>query len=177
MRPNFTVLCLGLAKSGKSTLLAKVSGEATDNIEPTVGFSIKALMFDECFVDVKELGGGEHVRPYWDRYYTGSQGVIFVVDSSSDDKTMEIARTEFDKALSHHELDGLPLLVLANYQDVPGARSETQIKELFDLDAQDRTWVIQGCTASDKSSIEKGFHRFNALLVNPPTQKGEFHSI
>ena len=37
MKPNFTVLCLGLGKSGKSTLLAKVSGEATNLIEPTVG--------------------------------------------------------------------------------------------------------------------------------------------
>lgn len=37
VRPNFTVLCLGLGKSGKSTLLAKVSGESTDEIEPTVG--------------------------------------------------------------------------------------------------------------------------------------------
>ena len=35
--PNFTVLCLGLGRSGKSTLLAKLSGEATDKIEPTVG--------------------------------------------------------------------------------------------------------------------------------------------
>lgn len=67
------------------------------------------------------------MRPYWDRYYTGGHGIIFVVDSSADDKTMEVAKTEFDKALSHHELDGLPLLMLANYQDVPGARTEEQV--------------------------------------------------
>jgi GTPase SAR1 family protein len=74
------------------------------------------------------ISGGDNVRPYWDRYYTGGDGVIFVVDSSADDKTMEVAKSEFDKALSHHELDGLPLLFLANYQDVPGAKSEAQVK-------------------------------------------------
>lgn len=177
VRPNFTVLCLGLGRSGKSTLLAKVSGESTDAIEPTVGFSIKALMFDDCFVDVKELGGGDSVRPYWDRYYTGGNGVIFVVDSSADDKTMQIAKTEFDKAMSHHELDNLPLLMLANYKDVPGARSEEQIKQIFELESQDRAWVIQGCTASDRSSVERGFHKFNKLLISPPHQKGEFDQI
>ncbi|KAL4227629.1 ADP-ribosylation factor-like protein 15 [Mactra antiquata] len=177
VRPNFTVLCLGIGKSGKSTLLAKVSGESTDEIEPTVGFSIKALMFDECFVDVKELGGGDNVRPYWDRYYTGAQGIIYVIDCSSDEETMEKSKKEFDKAMGNHQLDGLPLLVLANYQDVPGARNESQIKQIFELETLDRFWVVQPCTASDKSSIEKGFNKFNSLLLSPARGKGEFDQI
>jgi len=34
------VLCLGLGGAGKSSLLATVSGESTDDIEPTVGKSL-----------------------------------------------------------------------------------------------------------------------------------------
>lgn len=179
MRPNFTVLCLGVGASGKSTLLAKVSGEATDEIEPTVGFSIKALMFDECFVDVKELGGGDNVRPYWDRYYTTAQGVIFVVESSCDEKTMEVTKAEFHKAMQNEQLSGLPLLVLANFQDVPGARTEQQIREALDLDKEQRPWVIQACSARDKDSVVKGFSKFNQLLLSPHNTvgPGEFHSI
>lgn len=36
-KPNFNVVCVGLSKSGKSTLLSVLSGESTDNIEPTIG--------------------------------------------------------------------------------------------------------------------------------------------
>lgn len=36
-KPNFNVVCIGLSKSGKSTLLSVLSGESTDNIEPTIG--------------------------------------------------------------------------------------------------------------------------------------------
>ena len=42
IKPNFTVLCLGLKGAGKSTLLAVLSGESSDEIAPTVG-SYKAL--------------------------------------------------------------------------------------------------------------------------------------
>ena len=37
MKPNFSVVCLGLKGSGKSTLLAVLSGESSDEIAPTVG--------------------------------------------------------------------------------------------------------------------------------------------
>jgi hypothetical protein len=36
-RPNFSALCLGLANSGKSTLLALLSGENAEGLRPTVG--------------------------------------------------------------------------------------------------------------------------------------------
>ena len=71
--------------------------------------------------------GGDTVRPYWDRYFLGAQGVIFVVDSSADEKTMDLTIQEFHKALDNNQLDGLPLLILANYQDVKGARSEQEV--------------------------------------------------
>ena len=71
--------------------------------------------------------GGDNVRPYWDRYYGGAQGVIFVIDSSCDAKTMETTVKEFNRALDNDELEGLPLFVLANFQDVPGARSASDV--------------------------------------------------
>ena len=37
MAVELNVLCLGLEGAGKSTLLATLSGESTDNIEPTSG--------------------------------------------------------------------------------------------------------------------------------------------
>lgn len=48
---------------------------------------------------------------------------IFVVDSSSNDDDVDLAASELQEAISHPSLGTLPLLVLANKQDVKGARS------------------------------------------------------
>ena len=73
------------------------------------------------------LTGGDNVRPYWDKYFQGAQGVIFVVDSTCDEEEMTQNRTELDKAMENDELSGLPLLVLANQQDKMGARKPSEV--------------------------------------------------
>lgn len=52
---------------------------------------------------------------------------IFVVDSSSSDDDVKLAAAELQAALSHPSLKNLPLLVLANKQDVAGARSSDEV--------------------------------------------------
>lgn len=74
------------------------------------------------------VSGGDNVRPYWNRYYSGAQGIIFVVDSTADEKSMDVAKEEFDKAINDDQLEGLPLLFLANYQDRPGAATQDQVR-------------------------------------------------
>ncbi|XP_060075854.1 ADP-ribosylation factor-like protein 15 [Ylistrum balloti] len=172
-KPNFTVLCLGLEGSGKSSLLAVLSGEKYEDIPPTIGFSIKALMFDDCIVDVKELGGRESVRPYWDRYYAGAQGIIFVVDSTSSDENLKLASNELHKALGDPVLDDLPLLVLCSYQDKQNAKSPTQIQEILEVNLEDghRPWTIHGCSIQDRESIKESFEKFNEFLLHPSHSK------
>ncbi|XP_069138344.1 ADP-ribosylation factor-like protein 15 [Argopecten irradians] len=177
-KPNFTVLCIGLEKSGKSSLLAVLSGEKCDEIPPTIGFSIKALLFDDCIVDVKELGGGESIRPYWDRYYAGAQGIIFVVDSSSSDERLKLASNELHKALGDPVLDDLPLLVLCNYQDKPNAKTVSQLKEILEVSLEDghRRWNIFGCSIHDKDSIKQSFEELNKTLLHPKPHSKANHS-
>lgn len=166
-KPTFSVLCIGLSNSGKSTLLTLLSGESTEGIRPTVGFSIKALMFDNCFVDVKELGGSDNVRMYWNKYFTGAQGVIFVVDSACNDNDMKTANAELHKALADPELDDLPLLVLGNHQDKPGARTKEQLTNELELSLQTscRKWLLHTCSRNNKDQILAAFQEFNKILI------------
>ncbi|XP_010187000.1 PREDICTED: ADP-ribosylation factor-like protein 15, partial [Mesitornis unicolor] len=64
----------------------------------------------------------DNIRKYWSRYYQGSQGVIFVLDSASSEDDLETARNELHSALQHPQLCTLPFLILANHQDKPAAR-------------------------------------------------------
>ncbi|MBN3315492.1 ARL15 protein, partial [Atractosteus spatula] len=126
-RPEYDVVCIGLTGSGKTSLLSRLCSEGTDNIVPTTGFSIKAVPFQNAILNVKELGGADNIKKYWSRYYQGSQGVIFVLDSASSEEDLEIARNELHSALQHPQLCTLPFLILANHQDKPAARSVQEV--------------------------------------------------
>ena len=54
---------------------------------------------------------------------------VFVVDSSCNDDDVDLAAAELQEALSHPSLESLPLLVLANKQDVNGARSTDEVSD------------------------------------------------
>ncbi|XP_007449234.1 PREDICTED: ADP-ribosylation factor-like protein 15-like, partial [Lipotes vexillifer] len=122
-RPEYDLVCIGLTGSGKTSLLSKLCSESPNSVVSTTGFSIKAVPFQNAILNVKELGGADNIRKYWSRYYQGSQGVIFVLDSASSEDDLETARNELHSALQHPQLCTLPFLILANHQDKPAARS------------------------------------------------------
>ncbi|XP_013418107.1 ADP-ribosylation factor-like protein 15 [Lingula anatina] len=174
-RPEISVVCIGLAKAGKSTLLALISGESTQDIQPTIGFSIKALQFKNCILNVKEIGGGEGVRPYWKHYFSGAKGIIFVLDSACPESDLEIVKTELSNALANPTLDKLPLLVLACHQEKDGARSIEQLKKELELEfhGEGRAWLIHPCSLNDLRGIKEGFENFNQYLLGEKSVEGD----
>jgi len=65
------------------------------------------------------VGGQDKIRPLWRHYYTGSEGLIFVVDSADRDRIDE-ARQELHRIIGDREMRNALLLVFANKQDLPG---------------------------------------------------------
>ncbi|GCB63124.1 ADP-ribosylation factor-like protein 15 isoform X4 [Scyliorhinus torazame] len=165
-RTEYDVVCVGLTGSGKSSLLTQLCSENTDSIIPTTGFSIKAVPFQNAILNVKELGGAENIRKYWSRYYQGSQGVVFVLDSASSEDDLETARNELHSALQHPQLCTLPFLILANHQDKPAARSLQEIKKYFELEplARGQRWILQPCSVENMDAVREGFNQFISLL-------------
>ncbi|XP_014324017.1 ADP-ribosylation factor-like protein 15 isoform X1 [Xiphophorus maculatus] len=171
-RPEYDVVCIGLTGAGKTSLLSRLCGESTDNIVPTTGFSIKAVPFPNAILNVKELGGADNIKKYWSRYYQGSQGVIFVLDSASSDEDLEAARNELHSALQHPQLCTLPFLILANHQDKPAARAPNQIKKYFELEplARGKRWILEGCTVDNMESMKESFGQLISLLEDKETE-------
>jgi len=71
-------VCLGLSGAGKSTLLAQLAGESAAGLTPTMGFSIKPVSTPSTLFHIKELGGSEKIRPYWNMYYSDVDGMVHV---------------------------------------------------------------------------------------------------
>ncbi|KAK7882655.1 hypothetical protein WMY93_028829 [Mugilogobius chulae] len=128
------VLMLGLDSSGKTTLLYKLKFNENVWTVQTVGFNVESLDTDRSSLALIlwDIGGQRKMRSYWKHFYPDAAGVLFVVDSW-DQKRLEEAHKELHRALHHEALWGIPLVVLANKQDLAGALSAGALCEKLDL--------------------------------------------
>merc|ERR1719482_1753496 len=112
------ILMMGLDAAGKTTTLYKLKlGKVVTTI-PTIGFNVETVDHQSISFTMWDLGGRDKIRPLWRHYFQGTQGIIFVVDSNDRDR-IEDAREELNKFLNEDELRSVPLLVVANKQDLP----------------------------------------------------------
>ena len=88
--------------------------------------------------------------------YTGTQGIIYVVDSNDRERTSD-AREELHHMLTDPELQNAPLLILANKQDLPHALSASELTDRLALNGvRDRQWFIQGSCAVSGDGLYQG---------------------
>ncbi|KAM3616592.1 uncharacterized protein V6R79_020527 [Siganus canaliculatus] len=167
------VLMLGLDGSGKTTLLYKLKYNESVVTVPTVGFNVETLETDRSSpsLTVWDVGGQRKMRPHWKHHYTDTAGLLFVVDSW-DQKRMDEARKELHRVLRYESLRGVPLVVLANKQDLPGALFPEELCLKLDLRilCVGRDWFIQPCSATTGVGIEEGFRRIIYLMKTPLKQ-------
>ena len=84
-----------------------------------VGFNVETVTYKNVKFNVWDVGGQDKIRPLWRHYYTGTQGLVFVVDSQ-DRERIDEAKQELHRILSDREMKECLLLVFANKQDLPG---------------------------------------------------------
>merc|ERR1711865_761327 len=150
------ILMLGLDNSGKTTILKKLSDEDIATITPTQGFNIKSLMHEGFKLNVWDIGGQKSIRPYWRNYFDQTDSLMYVIDSS-DRKRLEETGDELSKLLEEDKLAGVPLLVLANKQDLLNALPPNEVAEGLNLfSIRDRPWQIQPCSAKSGEGLQDG---------------------
>merc|ERR1711918_200339 len=142
------LIMVGLDAAGKTTILYKFKlGEVVTTI-PTVGFNVESVEYKNISFTVWDIGGQDKIRKLWRYYYQGSDGLIFVIDSSDRDR-IEDAREELSKMLIDEEMKDAALLVLANKQDLPNSFSTAEVTEKLGLhNLKNRPWFIQSTCAT-----------------------------
>ncbi|XP_074498335.1 ADP-ribosylation factor-like protein 14 [Sebastes fasciatus] len=175
-RKQAQVLMLGLDGSGKTTLLYKLKYNERVLTVPTVGFNVETLETDRSSpgLTVWDVGGQRKMRPHWRHHYTDTDGLVFVVDSW-DQKRLDEARKELHRVLRYESLRGVPLVALANKQDLQGALSPEALCVTLDLRrvCEGRAWFIQPCSAITGMGLEEGFRRIVYLMKTPFKQTQE----
>ncbi len=150
------IVMVGLDGAGKTTVLYKLkTGDSILSV-PTVGFNIEVLEYKNLKFNVWDVGGQDRIRPLWKHYYQNASGVIYVVDSNDPDRIEEAAE-ELAKMLQEDTLSGVPVLVLANKQDLPRAMKISAMTEQLGMGSlKNRKWFVQGCCGTSGDGLYEG---------------------
>ncbi|KAI8827426.1 ADP-ribosylation factor-like protein 8B [Chytriomyces hyalinus] len=124
---------VGLQNSGKTTLVNVIAnGEFTEDMIPTVGFNMRKVTKGAVVMKLWDLGGQARFRAMWERYCRGVNAIVFVLDSA-DHAKIPAARTELHTLLDKPQLVNIPILVLGNKNDLPGALTVEAVIEQMGL--------------------------------------------
>lgn len=150
------ILMLGLDAAGKTTILYRLKLQQSVTTTPTVGFNVETVSYKNVKFNVWDVGGQDKIRPLWRHYYTGTQGLIFVVDCA-DKERIDEACDELHRIINDREMKDAIILVFANKQDLKGALTPEEIPTRLKLNKiSDRNWYVQPCVATTGDGIYDG---------------------
>ncbi|KAG1675055.1 hypothetical protein FOA52_002714 [Chlamydomonas sp. UWO 241] len=144
---EYKVLMVGLDNAGKTTILYKLSlGEVVVS-QATVGSNVELVKYKNIQLEIWDLGGQQSLRPFWATYYKGADAVVMVVDST-DRARVSIAKGELFTLLENEDLAKVPILVIANKQDLRDAMGVEELTTSLSLHSiKNHDWHIQACCA------------------------------
>mmetsp|Transcript_11244 Transcript_11244/g.15016 ORF Transcript_11244/g.15016 Transcript_11244/m.15016 type:complete len:301 (-) Transcript_11244:647-1549(-) len=126
-----------------------------------------------------DVSGRNQVRPIWRdyylrRYYDKAKVIVFVVDSA-DPSQMNRARYELKTLCDRlqrisNELASIPVLILANKQDLPTALPLSEVRTRLRIDkyCEQREWRLQGISATQDIGVHEAFEW---VLAGAPSLK------
>ncbi|XP_015785225.1 ADP-ribosylation factor-like protein 4C [Tetranychus urticae] len=165
------IVMLGLDSAGKTTALYRLKFDQYLNTVPTIGFNCEKIkgqtgkLKGTNFV-FWDIGGQDKLRPLWRSYTRCTDGIVFVVDSV-DEERMEEAKMELLRTAKSPENAGVPFLILANKQDLPGAKDPKEIASLLGLDSLNpgQLWHVQPACAVIGEGLNDGLEiLYNMIL-------------
>lgn len=154
------VAWVGLDHAGKTTVINWVThGTFTDKTKRTLGMNVNEFVSEGIKFMSWDIGGQISFRDsLWNAYISGSAGIIFVVDAADADRFGEAKQELWKYVLNNKKVGDIPILILANKQDLPQARSAGEVARALDLHK-----VINHSYAILPTSAVNGYNLEDAL--------------
>lgn len=129
------VTWIGLDHAGKTTIVKRIShGLFDDRTVRTLGMNVDEFTSDGVKFVMWDLGGQITFRDaLWVSYMSGSMGVIYVVDSAAHHRFVEARKELWRYVIDNDDIQNIPILVLANKQDLEEAASAGQVARALNL--------------------------------------------
>ena len=91
--------------------------------------------------DLWDVGGLERTRPLW-RSYTRQTDLIFFVLDSADSERLDEAKLELQSVIKLTEKLGVPIIVIANKQDLPSALPVEKLSSQLGINKTGRSQAL-----------------------------------
>ncbi|NWI96120.1 ARL9 protein, partial [Pitta sordida] len=161
------ILVLGLDGAGKTSVLHSLAtNQDKRSVAPTEGINAICINTEETQMEFLEIGGSESLRSYWKMYLPKALLVVYVVDSA-DHARLPVAKQLLHQLLQNNST--LPLMVLANKQDLEGACYITDIHDalaLSDIGDKRKMFLIGTHVAEDGSEISSNMRDAKELIAH-----------
>lgn len=150
------IVMVGLDNAGKTTILYQFLMNEVVHTSPTIGSNVEEVVWRNIHFIMWDLGGQQSLRAAWSTYYTNTEFVIMVIDST-DRERLAVTREELYRMLSHEELSKASVLIYANKQDLKGSMTAAEISRQLDLTSiKQQQWHIQSCCALTGEGLYQG---------------------
>ncbi|CAF1435976.1 unnamed protein product [Adineta steineri] len=147
------ILLLGLDNAGNVRI---------PHVTPTQGFNIKNVQSSGFKLNVWDIGGQRKIRQYWYNYFASTDVLIYVIDETNQ---------ELSELLEEEKLNGVPLLIFANKQDLLDAAKASDVTDgLSSHQIRNRSWQIQDCLAYTKG-VEEGLEWVSKTVASIRNKK------
>ena len=122
------ILILGLDASGKTTIINRLKTGTNAVTVPTIGFNTETIQYGNLTFRAWDIGGQDSIRKLWHHYYPGTDGIVFIVDSS-DKRRFHLAMMELHALMRNPLLQNIPFLIFANKQDLPKSATTSEVTD------------------------------------------------
>ncbi len=152
------VFVFGLDEAGKTSYIRRITtGEYDRNYyEPTRQFNIEHFSHNNYNFIFWDVPGQIRLRTKWLLGMQDSNMLIYMIDSANETRFDESKR-ELWNILDRYEIEGVPLLIVANKIDLPFTlKSEEELIEHLGLnEITNRTWDIMFISVADNVNVKK----------------------
>ncbi|XP_026566643.1 putative ADP-ribosylation factor-like protein 5C isoform X2 [Pseudonaja textilis] len=94
------VIIIGLDNAGKTTILYQFLMNEVVHTSPTIGSNVEEIIQHKTHFLMWDIGGQENLRSTWNTYYSNTEFVILVIDST-DRERLTVTKEELYKMLAH----------------------------------------------------------------------------
>ena len=173
-RRNVKILFLGLETTGKTTILYQMkNGEFVETCH-TIGFNVESIERENVNFSAWDVGISNKIRPLLGHYYPSTEAVVFVIDSNDRERYNE-AVGMLQETITHDELSDVPILILANKQDLSDAMTRDEIHNdlIPNKCFANRKWEVFSVSGVSGEGLNDGLDWITAVLTNttPETEK------
>lgn len=166
----------------KQTYLEAAKAKFTKNyramnpnyITTTVGLNIGQIDISGVRLSFWDLGGQQELRSLWDKYYQESHAIIYIIDSN-DREHMDESRDVFARTISNDHCTSVPLLVLANKQDLPDCMGVREIKPVFQQSGMQigrRDCLVMPVSALTGEGVDEGIKWLVSSIIQNSIVRG-----